>query len=132
MYTMKQTCQRVNMTYEALKFYCNQGLVPNVKRDKNNYRVFDERDIAWINGLTCLKRCGMSIEDMKVYLKLCQQGMSSIPKRKAILEKQRKLLMTKIADLEKDIAYIDGKQQYYDDVLSGKVKYTSNIIDIED
>ena len=40
--------------------------------------------------------------------------------------------MTKIADLEKDIAYIDGKQQYYDDVLSGKVKYTSNIIDIED
>lgn len=132
MYTMKQTCQRVNMTYEALKFYCNQGLVPNVKRDKNNYRVFDERDIAWINGLTCLKRCGMSIEDMKVYLKLCQQGMSSIPERKAILEKQRKLLMTKIADLEKDIAYIDGKQQYYDDVLSGKVKYTSNIIDIED
>lgn len=132
MYTMKQTCQKVNMTYEALKFYCNQGLVPNVKRDKNNYRVFDERDIAWINGLTCLKRCGMSIEDMKVYLKLCQQGMSSIPERKAILEKQRKLLMTKIADLEKDIAYIDGKQQYYDDVLSGKVKYTSNIIDIED
>ena len=129
---MKQTCQKVNMTYEALKFYCNQGLVPNVKRDKNNYRVFDERDIAWINGLTCLKRCGMSIEDMKVYLKLCQQGMSSIPERKAILEKQRKLLMTKIADLEKDIAYIDGKQQYYDDVLSGKVKYTSNIIDIED
>ena len=132
MYTMKQTCQKVNMTYEALKFYCNQGLVPNVKRDKNNYRVFDERDIAWINGLTCLKRCGMSIEDMKVYLKLCQQGMSSIPERKAILEKQRKLLMTKIADLEKDIAYIDRKQQYYDDVLSGKVKYTSNIIDIED
>lgn len=43
------------MTYQALKFYCNQGLVPNVKRDKNNRRVFDDRDIAWISSLICLK-----------------------------------------------------------------------------
>lgn len=30
MYSMKETCQKVGMTYETLKFYCNQGLVPNV------------------------------------------------------------------------------------------------------
>lgn len=131
MYTMKQTCEQVGMTYEALKFYCNQGLVPNVKRDKNNYRVFDERDIEWIKGLTCLKRCGMSIEDMKTYLALCLQGQSTIPERKVILEKQRKLLSEKISDLQKDIDYIDWKQNYYDDVLSGKIKYTSNVIDVD-
>lgn len=39
LYTMMQTCQNTNMTYQALKFYCNEGLVPNVKRDKNNRRV---------------------------------------------------------------------------------------------
>ena len=33
-YTMKETCEMVNMTYEALKYYCNVGLIPNVKRDK--------------------------------------------------------------------------------------------------
>lgn len=128
---MKQTCEQVGMTYEALKFYCNQGLVPNVKRDKNNYRVFDERDIEWIKGLTCLKRCGMSIEDMKTYLTLCLQGQSTIPERKVILEKQRKLLSEKISDLQKDIDYIDWKQNYYDDVLSGKIKYTSNVINVD-
>lgn len=131
MYTMKQTCEQVGMTYEALKFYCNQGLVPNVKRDKNNYRVFDERDIEWIKGLTCLKKCGMSIEDMKTYLTLCLQGQSTIPERKVILEKQRKLLSEKISDLQKDIDYIDWKQNYYDDVLSGKIKYTSNVINVD-
>ena len=131
MYTMKQTCEQVGMTYEALKFYCNQGLVPNVKRDKNNYRVFDERDIEWIKGLTCLKRCGMRIEDMKTYLSLCLQGQSTIPERKVILEKQRKLLSEKMTELQKDIDYIDWKQSYYDDVLSGKIKYTSNIIDVD-
>ena len=131
-YSMKQACQEVGMTYEALKFYCNQGLVPNVKRDKNNYRVFDERDIQWIKGLTCLKRCGMSLEDMKRYLALCLKGKSTIPERKEILSKQRALLMEKMKNLQEDIAYIDWKQGYYDDVLSGKTKYTSNLIDTGD
>ncbi|WP_330654523.1 MerR family transcriptional regulator [Blautia sp. MSJ-19] len=53
MFTMKQTCEQTQLSYETLKFYCNQGLVPNVKRDKNNRRIFDEKDIAWINSLTC-------------------------------------------------------------------------------
>ena len=54
-YTMMQVCKETGMTYQALKFYCNEGLVPNVKRDKNNRRVFDERDVAWISSLTRLK-----------------------------------------------------------------------------
>ena len=33
MYTMREVCKETGMTYEGLKFYCNQGLVPNVKRD---------------------------------------------------------------------------------------------------
>lgn len=131
LYSMKQTCQEVGMTYEALKFYCNQGLVPNVKRDKNNYRVFDEHDIEWIKGLTCLKRCGMSIKDMKLYLSLCLKGKSTILERKKILEKQRTLLIREIDRLQQDIAYIDWKQKYYDNVLSGKIKYTSNLIDVD-
>ena len=51
-YTMMQACREAGMTYQTLKFYCNQGLVPNVKRDKNNRRVFDEHDLEWIKSLT--------------------------------------------------------------------------------
>ncbi len=36
MYTMMQVCRELDLTYQTLKFYCNEGLVPNVKRDKNN------------------------------------------------------------------------------------------------
>lgn len=34
MYSMKEACKLTDMTYENLKFYCNEGLVPNVKRIK--------------------------------------------------------------------------------------------------
>lgn len=128
MYSMKEACHEVGMTYEALKFYCNEGLVPNVKRDHNNRRVFEERDINWIKGLTCLKDCGMSIQEMKVYLALCLQGEVSIPARKVILAQKREELLQRIADLNESVSYIDSKQQFYDDVLSGKMKYVSNLI----
>lgn len=59
MYTMMQVCRELNMTYQTLKFYCNEGLVPNVKRDDNNRRIFDEKDVKWIKDLSCLKKCGM-------------------------------------------------------------------------
>ncbi len=34
LYSMKETCDKTGLTYDSLKFYCNQGLVPNVKEIK--------------------------------------------------------------------------------------------------
>lgn len=132
MYTMMQVCREVGLTYQTLKFYCNNGLVPNVKRDKNNRRVFDERDLAWIRDLKCLKRCGMSIEEMKRYLAMCLEGQPSIPERKAMLAEKQEALRQQVKELEDSIAYIDWKQGFYDDVVSGKRPYISNLIPISE
>ena len=105
-----QVCKETNLTYQALKFYCNEGLVPNVKRDKNNRRIFDERDVKWIKDLVCLKKCGMSIQEMKVYLDLCLEGESTIPQRKEMLDQKQKELNQQIAELKDCVAYIDWKQ----------------------
>ena len=127
-YTMTQACEETGMTYQGLKFYCNEGLVPNVKRDGRNRRVFDERDLAWIKGLSCLRDCDMSIKEMKRYLELCLQGVSSIPERKNLLEQKRRRLVERMAALENSIQYIDAKQRFYDEVLSGKREYVSNLL----
>lgn len=128
MYTMMQVCKETNMTYQALKYYCNEGLVPNVKRDKNNRRIFDERDLKWIKDLVRLKKCNMSIQEMKDYLELCLKGQSTIPQRKEILAKKRESLLASIKELEECVDYIDWKHGFYDDVLSGKHPYISNLI----
>lgn len=128
MYSMKAVCKETNLPYETLKFYCNEGLVPNVKRNGSNYRIFDDKDIAWIKSLSCLKRCGMSIAEMKQYLELCLQGEKSIPERKTILSQRKKQLLSKLQELNDCIEYIDTKQKFYDDVLLGKITYKSNLI----
>lgn len=127
MFSMKQACEQTNLPYETLKFYCNQGLIPNVKRDSNNYRIFDENDIAWINSLNCLRNCGMSISEMKDYIKLCLEGKSTIPERKEILAIKRQSLLEQQKLIQESIDYIDWKQSFYDDVLSGKTEYISNL-----
>lgn len=132
MYSMKETCKKVGMSYQTLKFYCNQGLIPNVKRDKNNYRIFDDNNIEWIKSLSCLKKCGMSINEMKEYLDLCLKGEATIPERKVILAEKQKKLLEELNKIQESIDYINWKQGFYDDILSGKTKYFSYLIKSDD
>ena len=129
---MKETCKKTGLSYDTLKYYCNEGLIPHVKRDKNNYRVFDENDITWINSLSCLKNCDMTINEMKEYLQLCLKGEETIPERQRILEKKLKKLEHKDQKINESIDFIHWKQNFYEDVLNGKVKYFSNLIQKDD
>jgi len=128
---MKQVCDQFGIPYETLRFYCNEGLIPNVTRDKNNYRVFDERNVNWLKSLQCLKKCGMSIKDIKRYLRLCMEGASSIPERKQMLDVQKDILLDRINEIHECIDFIDGKQEFYTGVLNGDIEYTSNLIGTE-
>lgn len=132
LYSMKEVCRIRNLSYNTLKYYCNEGLVPNVKRDKNNYRVFDDKDLAWLDTLACLKRCGMSIKEIKEYMLLCLEGETSIPRRKEILNDKLLELNNKKKEIDDSINYIYKKQNFYDGVLTGKTKYYSNLINTDD
>ena len=98
---------------------------------KTNRRIFDERDLKWIKDLVCLKKCGMSIQEMKDYLALCLQGERTIPQRKILLVQKQEALRAGIRELQDSVAYIDWKQNFYDEVLSGKRPYESNLIRVE-
>lgn len=130
MYTMMQVCKETGLSYQTLKFYCNEGLVPNVKRDTNNRRIFDDHDLNWIKDLTCLKKCNMSIQEMRDYLSLCLQGRETISERKAMLKKKQDQLRKTIVELQSSIDYIDWKQNLYDEILTGKREYESNLIPV--
>ena len=128
---MKQCCEATGMSYETLKFYCNEGLVPNVKRAANNYRVFDEHDVNWIRSLACLKKCGMSIQEMKEYLALCLEGERTIPERMELLQKYKQNIHERMAELQESLDFIAWKENFYQEVLDGKTEYHSDLIAVE-
>ena len=53
------------------------------------------------------------------------------PEKRNAGEKQKALRAT-IQELEDSVAYIDWKQNFYDEVLSGKRPYVSNLIRAEE
>ena len=65
---------------------------------------------------------------MKEYLSLCLQGIKSISQRKVMLETKQKELFLKLKEVQDSIDYINWKQNFYDEVLSGKREYISNLI----
>ena len=67
---------------------------------------------------------------MKAYLDLCLQGQSSIPERKIMLDIKKKELELKKKEIEDSMAFIDWKQNFYDDVLNGKTEYFSYLINV--
>lgn len=131
MYTMKEVCQIVGWSYETLKYYCKEGLIPNVKRDKNNYRVFDENNIEWIKGLQCLKKCGMCLKDMRMYLDYCMQGPVSIPERVDMLNETKEDLERRLAEIQESLDYIEQKKELYRDMQEGRKPYVSNVYHVE-
>lgn len=130
-YTMKQACELTGLSYETLKYYCKEGLVPGVQRDRNNRRVFTGRNVAWIRDLVCLRNCGLGIDEMHRYLELCLEGRPSVPARRAILAAHRVKLEQRIAELQGYIEYIDRKDALYQGILANEIPYTSNLIDEE-
>ena len=70
----------------------------------------------------------MSIADMKEYLSLCLEGKSSIPSRQEMLKIKKESLLSQIEEITASVNYIDWKQNFYKDVLSGKTEYISNLI----
>ena len=52
----------------------------------------------------------------------------SIPERKRMLADKRAWLVEQLAEIQDSIDFIDAKQRFYDDVLSGATPYVSVLI----
>lgn len=127
-YSTKEAAEASGIAIETVRYYCKIGLVPRVLRDENNYRVFDDHDIAWLQSLRCLRECGMGIKQMREYMNLCLAGEESIPQRETILANQRIIVEQKIEVLRDMLGYIDSKMEFYAGIKSGEINYQSSLL----
>ena len=119
-YTIKDMCQKLNLTVHTVRHYCDMGLVPNLRHDKNGNRIFDEESINWLQGAKFLRASGLSIPEIRHYFSLCQMGKSSIKEREDILIRLKSESEKELAELQQRI-----------DCLSDKIARCQNVIDAD-
>lgn len=109
MYTLKQACQILNLTEHTIRYYTDIGIV-EVKRDKNNHRLFDEQALDWLKGTKYLRELGMSIQDIKTFHELCmQEGDEAIAQRLDILLKQKENAEKELEVAKKRLEFLNHK-----------------------
>ncbi|MCI2256203.1 MerR family transcriptional regulator [Domibacillus sp. PGB-M46] len=126
MYTVKEVSKLLDLTEHTVRFYTDKGLVPSVKRDKNNNRLFDEESINWLIGVKYLKQCGMSVEDIKSYVDLCLEGRSTIEERYEIIKKQKAIALEQLEEAKLRAKYMEEKLNHYLDIINGVISDDTN------
>lgn len=91
-YSIKQVADMMGVTPSTLRYYDQEGLLPEVNR-RNGIRVFEDKDFKWLRVLNCLKNTNMPIKKIRKYCELSQKGDSTLNERyELILEQKQNIL----------------------------------------
>lgn len=113
------------MTEYTIRHYTDNGLVPSIKRNKNNNRLFDQESINWLTAAKYLRGCGTTVKAIKAYINLCLQGDSTINERYDIIIEQKKHWKSIFKKFLKDINLLKIKQNAIQILLTIAFRMTS-------
>ena len=112
-YSIGEIAKLLNIAPSTLRYYDKKGLLPFVERSASGVRVFTESDYEWLKTIECLKKTGMSLEDIKGYITLTAQGDSTLQERLEIMQKQRDKVEKQIEEAQQMLVTLDYKCWYY-------------------
>lgn len=116
---MKEVAQITGLSEHTLRFYEKQQLILNIKRDSNNYRLYSDFDIQWIQFLTKVKSTNMPLKDIQKYAELMAKGNSTLAEREEMLLKHKQRIAEQISTLSDILIQIDNKLLCYQRIREG-------------
>lgn len=117
MYSTKEIAKLCNISISKIRYFDKQNVLrPSIKRDKNNYRIFTDEDVIWINDIICFQNASLSIEQIREIKTYYQQNdyksleQTFINHEKQVYEKLIQMQKAHQRVLEK-INYYQNKQK---------------------
>lgn len=127
-YTVGEMAKRMGVAASTLRYYDKEGLLPFVERSPGGIRLFRETDVEWLNVIGCLKSAGMSIGDIREYIRLAMQGDGTIDQRLALFKRQRETLLRQMAALQNTLDMLDYKCWFYEQAqAAGSIDAVKNL-----
>lgn len=111
--TIKQMAAQSGLSEYTLRYYEKVGLIKPIPRDRSSgHRRYSADTVEILEALSCLRACGLSLEDMRTYLRQRERGDEAAAEQKA-------LFLAHAEEVEREIHKLQVRQRY----LSGKVAY---------
>lgn len=109
-YTIKQTAGQTGISEDTIRYYEKIKLLPRVPRKENGHRSYREEDINTIRLVSCLKKTGMPLEEMRPFLTVSADAdPADYPELVERLMSHRENIVDQIASLQQVLDFIDMK-----------------------
>lgn len=112
--TIGQFAERAGFTSKALRLYEKMGLIVSHARGENDYRYYEESQLAIAARIKELKDLGFSLNEIKDLLKVDQEMDSeklqmALLKRSELISRQADVLQNQKNQVEKILSSLRGK-----------------------
>ncbi|WP_034285489.1 MerR family transcriptional regulator [Schaalia suimastitidis] len=97
----------------TLRYYDSCGFFPRMKR-AGGQRIFSRREIEAIETIECLKKSGLSIDEIRRFISWCEQGDVTLKERLALFTERKQELHRQMSELRKVEAMLNFKLWYYE------------------
>lgn len=120
--TIKEVSEKYDISHDTLRYYERVGLIPAVSRTSGGIRNYDDEALSWVENAICMRSAGVPIEALIEYVKLFQEGDSTIQARLELLQEQLAGLEEQKVHIESTMKRLNYKISCYEKaVKTGKL-----------
>ena len=112
-YTIREIAQKFHMQPSTLRYYEDIGLLTHVERNASGKRIYKDMHIHRLSTICCFKNAGMSITQLQQFFRCEENEDAHIDEIVALLKAQKLHVTQEIAQLQKDLAHVQRKLDYY-------------------
>lgn len=113
-YTVGEMARRLGLAPSTLRYYDKEGLLPFIERSKSGTRLFKDSDLEWLKVIGCLKKTGMPLKDIRLFIEMAMQGDETVTPRLDLIVKQKEAVRARIAELNETLLMLEYKEWYYE------------------
>ncbi len=118
--TIKQMAAQSGLSEYTLRYYEKVGLIKPIPRDRSSgHRRYSTDTVDIVMALSCLRASGLSLDDMRTYLRLRKRGTEAAAEQKALFLAHAEEVEEEIRRLKVRQCFLDGKVAYWDAVMNG-------------
>jgi DNA-binding transcriptional MerR regulator len=110
--TIAEVADLAGVSAHTLRYYERIGLLA-VPRNPAGHRVYGAADLTRVVFLTRLRMTGMPVRELQRYVRLVEQGESTVPERLRTLEQHRDTVRAQLDALTLALAAVDFKITVY-------------------
>ena len=120
--TIQEMARQSGLSEHTLRYYARIGLLTPIPRDlSSGHRRYSAETVGIVESLSCLRGTGMSLEDIRTFLHLRQQGSLAAAEQKALFAAHLAVVTEEMEQMKLRMEYLADKVAYWSAVEAGNM-----------